>query len=401
MVRVLILSLFLSLFNLSAQAFKINYASAVQRLVVSEVEIGQEVTVTQADLAELYNDISNDPDNIDGGIFVRVFLVDADRKLIESEIKNAKSEAEDFSDPLIIIEKNPDTNASYTEIKYAQVDKTHPISSSLYYHEADSIQSFSDYDRYKFSIRNFDEIQRNSIVVFQFDIYNIYNFEGDLSFTIKLENLNSSNTGSTGGDNSGGDNGSGGDSSGGDSSGGGTTSGSGSAISSSLIAFSDRSNNVQEALNRNYICQDISNGSNVQEICDTIQLEILSTELSTRIAELKTNKNFLESLSSTIRQQRKNRIITKIQNRSLQIQIRKALTVNKDAVKRTKAFKALIDKRRLKPKTFEKTKAQNALQKLKISAQTKVNRVDSLVSAQIASDLLELGLIDQATFSSL
>lgn len=406
MLRLVFISLILTLFNLSAKAAKIQYSPAAEKLIVSQVALGEKVVIKESQLAELIQDIESDPYNIDGTIFIRIFLTNTDRAKIEKIIKTAKPEALDFSEPLIRIETTPDPTARKTKVKYAQVPKNTPVLSSLYYHHPDSIQCLDDFNRFIFSVKNFDAIERKSIVVFQIDIDNVYNFIGDFEFTINLDNNPDSDSGSGGsGDGGSGDSGSGSDGSGGGgTTAGGDTTGGGSAdasISAGIEAFSIRVTDTQELINKNYICNPINTSNLIENICDQIDLQTLSTNLSIRIAQMKTNKNFLESLSLSLKQKRKNKEISKLDNRSLQNQILKALKVNTDAVKRLKVFKTKIDKVRSKSNTFEPSKKQNILQQLRALAQTKVNRVDSLVNTQIASDLLRLGLIDQTTYSSL
>lgn len=387
MTRVIILALFLLVSNLSAAgAAKLQYAPTAGKLLVTEAALGEEITITESDLSELVADIRDDASNIDGTIFLRVFLKESDQKRIESIIKT--DTVGDSGIPIIVIEKTPDTNATSTRIKYAQVSKQTPNLGSLIYHEADAVQFLDTIDKFTFGVRNFSEVYTRRKVMFQLEIDNVWNHSGTLKFTVKLSNEPSSN--ST-------DSGNGGDNTGG----GGTTSGGTETTTEAGIqSFSIRVNTTLSLLNKNYICVPTSS-INTENICDVVELQTLSTNLSTRISQIKTNKSFLESLSFTILQKRQNKEISKLQKRSLQNQIKKAITVNTAAVKALKFMKAKIDKVRLKSGTFETTKRQAALQSLRAAAQNKVNRVDSLVNAQLANDLLNIGLISQTTLESL
>jgi len=388
MARLLILAIFLSVFNLSATKAAKFYSASAQKLIINGVALGEEITVTESDLTELVNDIQNDSDNIDGTIFIRIFFKKTDRNRIENIIKDASKKPDSFKEPLIEITKTPDTNATRTKIKYAQVNQNKPILSSLLYHWADSIQFQDTVDKYTFSVKNFKEIERNSIVIFQMDIDNVWNYTGDLKFTIKLLNEPPSNTGGDSGTN-------------GDTSGGGTTSGSDStAVESGIQNFSVRVENTQDLLNKNYLCNSTET-NNVQDICTAADLQALSTSLSTRIEEARQNKSFLDSLSLAVKKTRNKKEITKSDNLSLQNQIKKSSIVNKALIKELKLMKATVDKFAASPGTFESVKRQKALLTIRSRAQSRVNRVDSLVNAQLARDLLDLGFIDQATFSSL
>lgn len=402
MVRLLILATFLSVFSISAsKAAKLFYSASAQKIIINEVSLGEEITVNESDLTELVNDIKNDSDNIDGTIFIRVFLKTADRSKIENIIKAATKTPDNFEEPLIEITKTPDTNATRTKIKYAQVDRSRPVSGSLIYNWADSIQCLESVDRYTFSVKNFTEIERNSIVMFQIDIDDVWNYAGTLKFTIKLLNEPSTSTGGdSGSGGSGGDGGTGGDGGSGGDAGGTTSGGNTAAVASALQSFSARVTSAQVILNKNYLCNPTET-TNTQNICSSSDLQTLSTNLNSRIAEARTNKTFFESLRFTIRQEKVNKNISKLQNRSLQTQIKKALIINTAALKELKLMKSKIDKFTLNPNTFEPIKRQKALLAIRSRAQSRINRVDSLVNSQIAGDLLTLGIIDQATFSSL
>jgi hypothetical protein len=378
------------------KAANISYSTSAQILVVSEVSLGETVRIREADLAPLIVDIQNDTRNIDGTIFIRVFFKTADRNRIENIIKNASART-DFAEPLIILEKTPDSQAVRTRVKYAQVDRSRPVNSSLVYNLADSVQYLNNIDKYTFSIKNFTEIERNSIVTFQLDIYNVWNYSGDLELKFRL--ANEPDPASIG---SGGGTGGGGTGGGGTGGGGTTDTGSSSAIALRLKTVSERINLNKNLLNRNFVCEPEPGLINPVDICSAVELETLSGQLASRIVELRTNRNFFESLSLELRSKRRNNEIGKQTNRSLQNQIQKARNANTNAVKDLNAMKTRIDNvRRQRPNLFRGPKSQNALQGLKSSAQLKINRLDSLVRIQIATQLLDLGMIDQATFASL
>jgi len=379
------------------KAATITYSSSAQVLIVSELALGETIKITEANLSPLIADIQNDTSNIDGTIFIRVFFKTADRNRIENIIKTASARV-DFEEPLIILEKTPDSNATRTKVKYAQVNRLRPVHSSLVYNLADSIQFLNNVDKYSFSIKNFTKIETSSIVTFQLDIYNVWNYTGDLELKFRLANEPDNNTGSGSGGT-----GSGGTGGGGTGGGGGTTGvGSSSATAIGIKSVSEKINTTKILLNKNYVCEPEASMSNTVDICSAIELESLSSQLSMRMAEVRTNRSFLESLSLELKRKRREKEIGKLTNRTLQNKIQKALNVNSNAVKDLRAMKTRVDNVRANvPDLFRGQKRQNALQQLKSSAQLKINRLDSLVNSEIALELVNIGMIDQATYASL
>ncbi|NQY81033.1 MAG: hypothetical protein HRT47_12045 [Candidatus Caenarcaniphilales bacterium] len=341
-----LLALFIFIANPAFSAATINFDSDAARVVISEVELGQKITITQSDLASAI--AARTGGEFDGNNELEL-LFTFDSSSQEKILNFIDGGFELVNRPELRVIKTTDPSAYSTSLEYALVDASRVTTGALTAAGPRTTETNNGETSYMFRIQDLSNSNSripimylviNSALTYSgsFDIiFNFFSADETIEGTLSEEDSN---------DNSGEENEDEGE----------TLENLQASLQTSMFDAADTEVEIYRKINYTFNCETDLDGTTLN-ICDADELELLNTELQESLDLINSSRDALRSAFKTTKEiNRDKSAISKIERNSILRKIAGAFRKDKKIEKQLKALDKLVGRRLAKEKTLEASK---------------------------------------------